>query len=123
MVNETDDFETISAGNIVGDSLDIPIFNTFEVEIETFELPLSIITTGFTCMMHIGCSKEEITIEKVLEQNKIVKSFSHFKAIIKTKNAICAEKCEILSKLGSFTLMSLTTMIGCGKILRYKKLN
>ena len=103
--------------------MDMPIFNIFEAEIETFDLCQKIISKGFECIINLHSIREEIIVEKIMDTTSFIKSHSKAKLLIKSKNIICAEKFDTFQRLSYFSMLGQDLkIIGFGKILRYKKI-
>jgi len=125
----------INRGDMITSNYSFPhICNEFEAEINIIDLPehKAIMSTGYTCIIHLHAAMEEIYIKEIkTEYNKTEEKFKPAKylkqgstgiVIIATKSnhPICCEKAEFMPHLGDFTLRDEGKTIGAGKILRVK---
>ncbi|ODV95036.1 hypothetical protein PACTADRAFT_50860 [Pachysolen tannophilus NRRL Y-2460] len=101
----------------------------FEAQIAIVELK-SILSTGFSCVMHIHTAIEEVTFSALLHKlekgtNRKSKKPPAFAkkgmkiiAILETADPVCVETYEDYPQLGRFTLRDQGTTIAIGKITK-----
>ncbi|SCV04659.1 LAMI_0H17898g1_1 [Lachancea mirantina] len=101
----------------------------FVAQIAIVELK-SIISAGFSCVMHVHTAIEEVTIKRLLHKlekgtNRKSKKPPAFAkkgmkiiAVIETEEPICAETYDDYPQLGRFTLRDQGTTIAIGKIVK-----
>jgi len=101
-----------------------------EIQLLALSLPKIVFTVGYTCVLHIGTTQEECTIEKLLDRidPKTKTSLEKFPAFAKEKSVVscrlrlkkplCVEKFADFPTLGiaRFTLRDEGRTIGFGKI-------
>lgn len=103
----------------------------FIAEIVIVELK-SIISAGFSCVMHVHTAIEEVTISKLLHKlekgtNRRSKKPPAFAkkgmkiiALLETEEPVCVETYQDYPQLGRFTLRDQGTTIAIGKIVKIK---
>lgn len=103
--------------------------NRFVAQIAIVELK-SIMSAGFSCVMHVHTAIEEVTITRLLHKlekgtNRKSKKPPAFAkkgmkiiAVIETKEPVCVETYEDYPQLGRFTLRDQGTTIAIGKIVK-----
>ncbi|CUS22099.1 LAQU0S04e08196g1_1 [Lachancea quebecensis] len=103
----------------------------FVAEIVIVELK-SIISAGFSCVMHVHTAIEEVTIAKLLHKlekgtNRRSKKPPAFAkkgmkiiALLETEEQVCVETYQDYPQLGRFTLRDQGTTIAIGKIVKIK---
>lgn len=108
------------------------VCNEIEVSLEVLELPehKKIMSTGYTCVMHLHTALEEIElthVNKIWDENTqsyISASYlkSGSKGIVKFKcdNYMCVDKFEVNENMGGFTLRDEGKTIALGKVTRLK---
>ena len=104
----------------------------FVAEIVIVELK-SIISAGFSCVMHVHTAIEEVTITKLLHKlekgtNRRSKKPPAFAkkgmkiiALLETEEPVCVETYQDYPQLGRFTLRDQGTTIAIGKIVKIKE--
>jgi len=117
----------VSRGDIICNIEDCaPSFNTFIADILLLE---GILSKGSRCMLHLHTLSVGVTIEDIMEMNKInkteknvnfIRNHSRAKLVIKCDSLVSGEKFEVLSGLGRITLRLDQSTIAIGKILKYK---
>lgn len=108
--------EDISRGQMLC-SLGEPCLITYEIEAEVKILTLpehkSILSTGYSCIMHLHCAIEDVAISQIIcsledgkKNPKCTFLRSNMTAIVRVKceKMLCLEKYEENITLGSFTL-------------------
>lgn len=129
--------EKIKSGDIISDIENLcPCFNQFIAEIHFFNLSTAypIISLGFSSFLSINGQIVYFIISKMIKVQKITekgliqdkplfaRSNSIIECVINLENIISAEKYEIFSELGLFTIYCENNIIAIGKILKYKPL-
>ena len=101
----------------------------FEAQGAIVELS-SILSTGFSCVIHVHTAIEEVTFTALLHKlqkgtNKKSKKPPAFAkrgmkiiAVLETANPVCVETYEDYPQLGRFTLRDQGTTIAIGKITK-----
>ena len=101
----------------------------FEAQVAIVELS-SILSTGFSCVIHVHTAIEEVTFTALLHKlqkgtNKKSKKPPAFAkrgmkiiAVLETANPVCVETHEDYPQLGRFTLRDQGTTIAIGKITK-----
>jgi len=102
---------------------------TFLAQIAIIEFK-SIICAGYSAIMHIHSSVEEVTITKLVwlvnrktgkkERTRFVKQDQTVIAQLEAKEAICIEPFENFQQMGRFTLRDENRTIAIGKVLKIK---
>jgi len=125
----------VNRGDMICSNYSFPfVCNEFEAEINVTDLPehKAIMSTGYTCVIHLHSAMEEVYIKEVktewvkneekFKNAKFLKAGSVGVVIISTKSPhpLCCEKAEAMPHLGRFTLRDEGKTIGSGKILRVK---
>ncbi|QLQ82326.1 hypothetical protein HG537_0H00870 [Torulaspora globosa] len=122
--------EDISAGFVLTSPKN-PIKNVtrFVAQIAIVELK-SIISAGFSCVMHVHTAIEEVTITRLLHKlekgtNRKSKKPPAFAkkgmkiiAVVETEEPVCVETYQDYPQLGRFTLRDQGTTIAIGKIVK-----
>ncbi|QLL31918.1 hypothetical protein HG536_0C00850 [Torulaspora globosa] len=122
--------EDISAGFVLTSPKN-PIKNVtrFVAQIAIVELK-SIMSAGFSCVMHVHTAIEEVTITRLLHKlekgtNRKSKKPPAFAkkgmkiiAVVETEEPVCVETYEDYPQLGRFTLRDQGTTIAIGKIVK-----
>jgi peptide chain release factor subunit 3 len=113
----------------------MPCVNTFSAQIMILDLlpQKSIMTAGYSCILHTHTAIEECTVSKLLanvgkngkpvkgERPGFAKSNQAVIARIKLNRKVCVHTYEQMSQLGRFTLRDEGKTIAIGKILRLGK--
>lgn len=125
----------VNRGDMICSNHSFPfVCNEFEAEIQVTDLPehKAIMSTGYTCVIHLHAAMEEVYIREVKSEYskteekykpaKYLKAGSTGIVIVATKSPhpICCEKAETMPHLGRFTLRDEGKTIGSGKIMRVK---
>lgn len=122
--------EDVSAGFVLTSPKN-PIKNVtkFVAEIAIVELK-SIMSAGFSCVMHVHTAIEEVTITRLLHKlekgtNRKSKKPPAFAkkgmkiiAVVETEGPVCVETYQDYPQLGRFTLRDQGTTIAIGKIIK-----
>jgi peptide chain release factor subunit 3 len=129
------DDDNISRGDVICSNWSFTqICNVLECEINILELPehKPIMSSGYTCVMHLHSALEDIFIKDILAEydkeknaktSKFLRSGSLGLVRIQTmNNPICCEKFETMPQLGRFTLRDEGKTIATGQIKRVKSL-
>ena len=111
-------------------SLKTPIrtVTAFEAQIAIIELP-SLLTAGFSCVMHVHTAIEEITfaallhkLDKTNRKSKQAPAFAKqgmkIVARLETTQPVCLEKFSDYAQLGRFTLRDSGVTIAIGKVTK-----
>lgn len=127
--------DNISKGDMLCSSWNFSqICNVMECEINILELPehKPIMSTGYSCVMHLHSALEEIFIKDIVAEYdkdkqkktaKFLRSGSNALVRIETiNNPVCCEKYDVMPQLGRFTLRDEEKTIATGTILRIKSL-
>ncbi|ODV63880.1 translation termination factor GTPase eRF3 ASCRUDRAFT_29057, partial [Ascoidea rubescens DSM 1968] len=125
--------EDIQPGFVLSSSkFPVKVVRRFAAEIAIIDLK-SILTAGFTCVMHIHAAIEEVTFVKLLHHlqkgtNKKSKKAPAFAkrgmkiiAVLETADPVCVETYEDYQQLGRFTLRDQGSTIAIGKIVKLLK--
>lgn len=124
----------IGAGSIICDvhKPPVPIVQEFVAQFIVLDKP--IFAAGFSAMMHLHTSVEEVTVtslmatldkktgKKLPQKPRFAKSGDVVIAKLMTKNPVCMEKFETLAQLGRFTIREERTVI-VGKVTMIKVMN
>ncbi|BFZ56538.1 translation termination factor GTPase eRF3 [Savitreella phatthalungensis] len=100
----------------------------FEAQIAIIELP-SLLTAGFSCVMHVHTAIEEITfaallhkLDKTNRKSKAAPAFAKqgmkIVARLETQQPVCLEKFADYAQLGRFTLRDSGVTIAIGKVTK-----
>lgn len=122
--------EDISSGFVLS-SLNAPVktVSRFEAQIAIVELK-SILSSGFSCVMHVHTAIEEVTFKQLLHKlekgtNRKSKKAPAFAkkgmkiiAILETAAPVCVERYQDYQQLGRFTLRDQGQTIAIGKITK-----
>lgn len=122
--------EDVSNGYVLtSPSLPVKTVTRFQAQIVIIELP-SILSNGFSCVMHVHTLIEEVTFVKLLHKfkkgtNKVSKEPPAFAkkgmkivALLETNEPVCVERYADYPQLGRFTLRDQGTTIAIGKITK-----
>lgn len=124
------DEDDISAGYVLT-SKEHPVHTVtrFAAEVAIVELK-SILSAGYTCVMHVHTAQEEVTFTKLLHKLEkgtnrksrrpppFAKKGMKIIAILETQDPICIETYKNYPELGRFTLRDEGATIAIGKVLK-----
>lgn len=92
------------------------ITTSFIAEIVVIKLP-SIMSKGYSCIMHLHTLTEECEIVKI-DRKQFLREGERGKVRIQTSRAICMEQFDVLASMGRFTLRSAGETVAVGKIIK-----